>query len=54
MGLFPGVEPGLGGALYAVMADQWVAFDDTMPVLTEFAEGGGPIVLVSNIGIDIR
>ena len=54
VGLFPGVDPGLGEALYAVMADQWVAFDDTMPVLTELAERGVPIVVVSNIGMDIR
>lgn len=54
LSLFPGVEPGFGEALYAVMADQWVAFDDTMPVLTELAERGVPIVVVSNIGIDIR
>ena len=52
--LFPGVEPGFGEALYAVMADQWVVFDDTMPVLTELAERGVPSVVVSNIGIDIR
>jgi FMN phosphatase YigB (HAD superfamily) len=52
--LLPGVEPGLGEALYAVMAEQWVAFDDTTPVLTKLAERGIPCVVVSNIGIDIR
>jgi FMN phosphatase YigB (HAD superfamily) len=52
--LFPGAEPGFGEALHAVMADQWVAFDDTLPVVTELAERGVPIVVVSNIGIDIR
>lgn len=52
--LLPGIEPGFAEALYNGMADQWVAFDDTLPVLTELAERGVPTVVVSNIGTDIR
>jgi HAD superfamily hydrolase (TIGR01549 family) len=52
--LCPAIEQGLAEALYAVMAEQWVAFDDTIPVLTELVERGIPSVVVSNIGRDIR
>jgi FMN phosphatase YigB (HAD superfamily) len=50
----PGVTPDLIAALYAVMRDQWVAFDDTLPVLRELKARGVKIVVLSNIGIDIR
>jgi HAD superfamily hydrolase (TIGR01509 family) len=52
--LLPGIEPDLIDALYAVMRDQWVAFDDTLPVLRELRARGIRIVVLSNIGIDIR
>jgi FMN phosphatase YigB (HAD superfamily) len=52
--LYPGVKPDLIAALYAVMPDQWVPFDDTLPVLQEPKSRGVRIVVLSNIGLDIR
>ena len=52
--LRPGIKPDLIAALYAVMRDQWVAFDDTLPVLRELKSRGVKIVVLSNIGMDIR
>jgi FMN phosphatase YigB (HAD superfamily) len=52
--LYPGVRPDLIAALYDVMPDQWVPFDDTVPVLRELKSRGVRIVVLSNIGLDIR
>jgi FMN phosphatase YigB (HAD superfamily) len=52
--LYPGIEPDLISALYAVMPDQWKLFDDTLPVLRELKSRGVRIVVLSNIGLDIR
>jgi HAD superfamily hydrolase (TIGR01509 family) len=52
--LRPEVAPDLIDALYAVMPDQWLAFDDTVPVLRELRARGLRIVVLSNIGLDIR
>ncbi|WP_436534469.1 HAD family hydrolase [Actinoplanes sp. HUAS TT8] len=52
--LLPGIDPPLIDALYAVMPYQWNAFDDTRPVLRELKARGIRIVVLSNIGIDIR
>ncbi|MBB2947400.1 FMN phosphatase YigB (HAD superfamily) [Actinoplanes lutulentus] len=52
--LHPGVEPELIEALYAVMPDQWFPFDDTLPVLKELKARGTKVVVLSNIGLDIR
>jgi FMN phosphatase YigB (HAD superfamily) len=52
--LFPGVKPDLIAALYAVMPDQWALFDDVLPVLRELKSRGVRIVVLSNIGLDIR
>ncbi|BEL06205.1 HAD family hydrolase [Actinoplanes sichuanensis] len=52
--LRPEVTPDLIAALYAVMPDQWAPFDDTLPVLRELKSRGVRIVVLSNIGIDIR
>jgi FMN phosphatase YigB (HAD superfamily) len=49
-----GIKPDLIAALYAVMPDQWLLFDDTLPVLRELKSRGVRIVLLSNIGLDIR
>ncbi|WP_127551502.1 HAD family hydrolase [Actinoplanes sp. OR16] len=49
-----GVEPALITALYDVMPDQWALFDDTLPVLRELKARGIRIVVLSNIGLDIR
>jgi HAD superfamily hydrolase (TIGR01509 family) len=52
--LYPGINPDLIAALYEVMPDQWVPFDDTLPVLRELKSRGVRIVVLSNIGLDIR
>jgi FMN phosphatase YigB (HAD superfamily) len=36
------------------MPDRWVTFDDTLPVLRELESRGVRIVVLSNIGINIR
>ena len=53
-GLRPGLDPDLIEALYAVMPDQWVAFDDSLPVLRELNTRGIRVAVLSNAGIDIR
>jgi len=50
----PGIKPDLIAALYAVMPEQWIAFDDARPVLRELKSRGVRIVVLSNIGLDIR
>jgi FMN phosphatase YigB (HAD superfamily) len=52
--LVPGIKPDLIAALYAVLPDQWVTFDDTLPVLRELKSRGVKVVVLSNIGIAIR
>lgn len=52
--LYPGIKPDLIAALYAVMPDQWVLFDDALPVLRELRSRGVRIAVLSNIGLDIR
>jgi FMN phosphatase YigB (HAD superfamily) len=52
--LRPGIRADLIAALYAVMRDQWVAFDDTLPVLRKLKTRGVKVVVLSNIGMDIR
>jgi FMN phosphatase YigB (HAD superfamily) len=52
--LCPGIKPDLIAALYAVMPDQWEPFADTLPVLRELQSRGVRIVVLSNIGLDIR
>jgi FMN phosphatase YigB (HAD superfamily) len=52
--LRPGIKPDLIAALYEVMPEQWVAFEDTRPVLAELKARGVRVVVLSNIGIDIR
>jgi HAD superfamily hydrolase (TIGR01509 family) len=51
---YPGVDADLVDALYDTMVDQWVAFDDTFPVLSKLSSRGVPIAVLSNVGIDIR
>ncbi|WP_433824624.1 HAD family hydrolase [Actinoplanes sp. CA-015351] len=52
--LHPGVDPALIEALYTVMPDQWIPFDDTLPVLRDLTTRGVKVVVLSNIGLDIR
>ncbi len=52
--LCPGIKPNLIAALYAVIQDQWVVFDDTLPVLRQLKSRGVKIAVLSNVGMDIR
>ena len=52
--LLPGVAPDLVDALYEVMPDQWTLFADAEPVLRELKTRGVRVVVLSNIGLDIR
>ncbi|WP_239123632.1 HAD family hydrolase [Rhizocola hellebori] len=52
--LYPGIKPDLIAALYDVMPDLWVLFADALPVLRELKSRGVRIVVLSNIGLDIR
>jgi FMN phosphatase YigB (HAD superfamily) len=52
--LRPGVDPDLIDALYTLMPEQWIAFDDTAVVLRELNARGVRVVVLSNIGLDIR
>jgi HAD superfamily hydrolase (TIGR01509 family) len=54
VGLYPNADPDLIDALYAVMPAQWVPFDDAVPVLRALKARGVRVVLLSNIGIDVR
>ena len=49
-----GSDSGMVEALYAVMPQQWVPFTDAVPVLNALRERGVRLVLLSNIGVDIR
>lgn len=44
----------LADALYEVMVDQWLLYDDVAGVLTLLRQAGKSLGVVSNIGIDIR
>jgi HAD superfamily hydrolase (TIGR01509 family) len=52
--LCPGIDADLIAALYAVMTDQWVLYDDALPVIQELKSRGVRIVVLSNVGLDIR
>jgi FMN phosphatase YigB (HAD superfamily) len=54
VGLHPDVDPDLVDALYAVMPEQWLPFDDAVPVLRALKARGLRVVLLSNIGMDVR
>jgi HAD superfamily hydrolase (TIGR01509 family) len=47
-------DSGLIEALYAVMPRQWVPFTDAVPALRALRARGVRLVLLSNIGVDIR
>ena len=52
--LYAGTDAHLTDALYAVMARQWVPFTDAVPVLRALRARGLRVVLLSNIGVDVR
>ncbi|MDQ6716504.1 MAG: HAD family hydrolase [Actinomycetota bacterium] len=50
----PGMDPDLGGALYAAMPGRWRAYDDAVPVLHGLRERGIRVAVLSNVGFDLR
>lgn len=52
--LAPGVDPELAGALYIAMPHRWEPYDDTLPVLRALRERGIRVVVLSNVGFDLR
>ncbi|HUK65683.1 MAG TPA: HAD family hydrolase [Anaeromyxobacteraceae bacterium] len=54
MARLPGVDDDLARALYEVMLETWIPYDDALPTLRELKRRGIKIALVSNIGRDVR
>ena len=50
----PQVDDTLAQALYEVMLETWIPYDDTVPTLLELRRRGVRLALVSNVGIDVR
>lgn len=50
----PGLAEDLARALYEVMLETWVPYDDALPVLRELKRRGRKLALVSNVGLDVR
>jgi len=50
----PGVDGELSAALYQVMLETWVPYDDTLPTLRALKARGLGLALISNVGIDVR
>lgn len=48
------IDIDLSHALYAVMTDNWIAYQDTVPVLEALKSKGIKLGLISNVGFDIR
>lgn len=48
------VDAGLAHALYEVMLETWVPYDDAVPTLTALRRRGVKLALVSNVGMDVR
>ncbi len=49
-----GVDAALSAALYEVMLETWVPYDDAVPTLKALKARGLKLALISNIGVDIR
>lgn len=50
----PGVDAGLGDALYARLLDTWHAYDDAVPVLADLRAAGIRIAVLSNVGVPVQ
>lgn len=50
----PGVDAALSAALYEVMLETWVPYDDAVPVLRALKGRGLKLALISNVGVDVR
>jgi len=50
----PSIDGELAEALYATMADNWRAYEDTAAVLSRLRESNITLILISNVGFDVR
>ncbi|MDQ2782916.1 MAG: HAD-IA family hydrolase [Actinomycetota bacterium] len=50
----PGVDKELADAMYALTHLQWDTYTDTLPVLQALRDNGTRIVVLSNVGYDLR
>jgi len=50
----PGVDAVLSAALYEVMLETWVPYDDALPTLRALKARGLKLALISNVGVDVR
>jgi HAD superfamily hydrolase (TIGR01509 family) len=50
----PQVDDDLAQALYEMMLETWIPYDDAVPTLLALKQRGVRVALVSNIGIDVR
>ncbi len=50
----PGVDTQLADAMYAVTHLQWEVYADTIPVLQALRDNGTRVVVLSNVGYDLR
>lgn len=50
----PAVDAPLAAALYEVMLETWVPYDDAVPVLRALKARGLKLALISNVGVDVR
>ena len=50
----PGVDEELSQALYEVMLETWIPYEDALPTLRELKRRGLKIALISNVGLDVH
>ncbi len=50
----PGVDAELADAMYGLTHLQWATYTDTLPVLQALRDNGTRIVVLSNVGYDLR
>jgi len=54
MARMPDVDAELAQALYDVLFEAWIPYDDAIPTLRELKRRGIKTALVSNVGLDVR
>jgi len=50
----PAVDLELSGALYEVMLETWLPYDDALPTLRELKRRGLKLALISNVGLNVQ
>ena len=50
----PEVDDRLAQALYEVMLETWIPYDDALPTLRALKGRGLKLALISNVGVDVR